>query len=424
MACPTLRISVSGFTLIMSTLLARGFVVLVCGYALYRSGRMAFADTAAACISCAMQLEPTSELYVARNAIVRDQAGDMSDEVDAELHRALAMNPRDSRVLRSLGMRAEGRGDRTRAESYLLQAATVDHTFQPQWALANFYSRTGQPDRLWPAVHKCLEIIEPRGPDRRRIDPEPVYELCWQTTSDARQILAQVPVRRDMLLPYLQYLVRTGRLDATAEALPTALALPSIESDTPIYLDICDSLLRGNRTAPAVLVWNHLVAVGGIRSTSLEPERGHLLANANFAFPPLGRAFDWQILHDDKIFVHAGEHFVDLEMARSEKEHFELLSKVMPVVGGRGYRLTWRVDASGLDFKSREDPGLALHLFGTTGELAPGCPPFLAASKTCLFTAPADASQLRLVLRYDRPLGGIRLEGTVRLMDFALELQR
>jgi tetratricopeptide (TPR) repeat protein len=372
-----------------------------------------------------MHLEPSSESYLARHALARDASGDVSAEIDSELRRALAMNPRDSAVLRALGLRAEGRGDAAEAERFLLQSTAADHSFPPQWALANFYLRTGQMDRLWPAVHQCFAVIEPRTPDRRRVQPEPLFELCWHATPNAKEILAQIPHSQAMLLPYLSYLVGTRRFDAAAEALPLALASPPSPSDVPSYLDLCEALLRENRTAPAVLVWNRLADSGRIPSSRLDPEKALSLTDADFASPLFDRGFGWQVRRNDKVFVREGERFLDFEMSEAEDEHFELLSKVLPVVGGRGYRLTWKADASRLDFRSRENPGLAIHLVVLAGELSPGCPPLLSKTvHSCLFTPPAGTTQLRLALRYDRPLGGIRLDGIVRLSDLALEFER
>ena len=408
------------------SLLTRCILFCICALVLYRSGRMALADAAVTtCPSCAMRIEPSSEVYVARDAMARDEAGDVSDEVDAELRRAHVMDPRDSAVLRSLGVRAGLRGDTEQAESDLRQAVVVDHSFLPQWALANFYLRSGQVNRFWIAVRDCLRIIEPKTSDPRAVNPEPVFDLCWNVTPESKMILALIPPSRRMLLPYMRYLVRTDRADAAVEALPEFLALPPSQGDLPAYLDLSEFLMRENRTAPSVLVWNHLVDHGLIHSTRLEPDKARSLANPDFTFPPFDRAFGWKVSHEEKVSVVTADHLLGFEMGGMEKEHFELLSKVLPVIGGRKYLLTWRVDASRLGLKAREDPGLAIHFFGPEGELAPVCPP-ISSSKinSCVFTPADDMTQLRMVLRYDRPLGEVRLEGALRLFDFALEFQR
>lgn len=386
---------------------------------------MALADAAVAkCIPCAMRFEPLNESYVARNAIARDEAGDVSDEVDAELRRAFAMNPRDSAVLRSLGVRAELRGDREGAERYLLQAVAVDRSFEPQWALTNFYLRIGAMNRFWSAVRDCFAIIEPKTPDPRVVNPEPVFDLCWNVTAKSKSILALIPPTKGMLLPYLRYLMRTGRTDATVEALSKVLALSISGSDLPVYLDVCDFLMRENRTGSALQVWNHLVDSELIHSTRLEPDKGVSVADPNFSLPPFDRVFGWKVSHEDRVFALRGDHFLGFEMGGMEKEHFELLTKTLPVIAGRNYVLTWRVDASRLNCKAREDSGLAIRLFGQKGELSPPCPPFLASTTgTCAFTTPADTTQLRMALRYDRPLGEILLEGTLRVSAFTVNFR-
>jgi len=408
---------------VKTSLLARGLVLCVCGLVLYRGARMAVADAAVAtCLACAMRIEPANESYVARHAMARDQAGDTSEDVDAELHRAVAMNPRDSAVLRSLGVRAELSGDPAQAEQYLQRAVAVDHSFQPQWALANFYLRVGRMDRFWPAIHYTLGIIEPKSSDPRVVAPEPVFDLCWNVTSDSEKILAQAPQSKGLLLAYVRYLMRTGRGDAAVEALPRVLASPSAPSDLPILTDLCDFLVRENRTAQAILVWNHLVGHGLIRSTRLDPERAQSVENPAFTFPLVDRAFGWKLPRDEKIIVTTGDHFVAFEMSGTGPEHVELLSKVVPVLPERNYRLRWQVDASRLETHGRKDTGLRMHLWGSGGELSPACSPFLSgAVHSCSFAVPAGLSQLRLALRYDRPLGAVTPEGVLRLENVSLE---
>jgi len=403
----------------------RALLFGVCGFTLYRSGRMAMADAAAAtCIPCAIRIEPSNASYIARDAIEWDERGDVSDAVDAELRRASTMNPQDSAVLRSLGIRAELRGDSRRAEQYLLKAVAVDRSFLPRWALANFYLRAGRARDFWAALRECLAIIEPRTSGAPGVNPEPVFELCWSVQPESKKILALLPPGRGLLIPYLRYLIRTGRVDAAMEAVPMLLAMPPSENDLPVRVDLCEFLMLKNRTAPAVLVWNDLVDHGLIRATRLDPNTARSIENPDFALPPFDRAFGWRVLRDEQVFVFAGDRFLAFEMARTENEHFELLSKVMPVVPGRKYLLTWQVDASRINLKGREYTGLAVRLFGPAGELSPACPPLLSSPvRPCLFTPPPGTTQIRMVLRYDRPLGQLRLEGALRLLDFALRFQ-
>jgi tetratricopeptide (TPR) repeat protein len=405
--------------------LTRVFVFCVCGFSLYRSGRLALADTTSAtCLPCASRIEPSSELYVARTALARDSSGDVSGEVDTELRRALALNSRDSAVLRSLGTRAELRGEARQAENFLLQAATVDHTFLPQWSLANFYLRTDQVARFWPAVRSSLAIIDPKTTDVRKVDPEPIFDLCWRTTSQSKRILAEIPSTRGMLLPYLRYLVKAGRVDAAVEALPKTLALPPSKSDLAAYLDICEFLLSENQTQPAVQVWNRLLDSQLIQSARLDPRASHSLADPDFSFPLLERAFGWQVIHDEKIFSRTGDRFLSFEIGRTERDHFQLLSTVLPVLPGRGYRLTWHADPSRLELNSRNSQALTIHILTTKDELSPACAPLLPTTPgSCAFTTSAGTTQVRLVLRYDRPPGGIQPEGELRLTHFALEAQ-
>jgi hypothetical protein len=398
------------------SLLVRSLLFLVCASALYRVVRLTVADLMAArCLPCAIRIEPSSEKYVARYALGRARSDDSSHEVDAELKRALELNPRDSDVLRSIALRLELNGDRASAERYLKQAVAVDHMFASAWALANFYFRSGQESQFWGALRSCLHILQVKP----QLDPDQAFDLAWRMTSDSKRILSQIPSGPDILLPYMNYLVQTSRVEALLEVLPSALATAPAPATETVrwFAPVCDYLIQENRTGPAVSVWNRMVESGGVKLDRLEPATGHSLADPALKLPSYERGFGWHIAHNESLFAATADNPLTLEFGSNPAEHFDLLSTIAPVLPGREYVLSWKADGSALDADSQHDAGLAVHLIGPTGEVS-ACPALLSATR-CEFNAGA-ATQLKLTLRYDRPMGKLRLQGVLRIDRFGL----
>ena len=204
------------------TLLCRVLLIALCGLAVWRSVRIAAADWLASegtteSFERAIHFAPENPQLLARAAILRSDNGDPSPAVDEELRRAALMNPFDSALPMTLGLREEFRGNSAGAESYLVRAAEIDHQFKPAWTLANYYYRTNQPDKSWPMIARILSL-EPLG-----FDPTPVFELCWNQAAGSRKILSLIPRRGHRPVQYLEFLINTQRAEAAFEVWPVAL---------------------------------------------------------------------------------------------------------------------------------------------------------------------------------------------------------
>jgi len=392
--------------------MARSAFCLCCGLALYRSARIAFADSAGT--ERAMRMEPGNESYIARDATQRNEEGDVSADVDAELRRALRLNPADSTVLRELGLREELSGNPAEAERDLLRAVAVDRTFRPSWALATFYARTGQDGKLRLAVERCFEIIEPRIAGGRAVAPEPLFELCWNRN---------LPVPRGTWLSvsYVGYLMRQQRVDAIAGVLPDALKQAASVPEYETLLELCDFLVRSERMEPAIAIWNQLVDRGFVHSTLLDPGSTRLIADPDFNFPVFDQAFGWKVLREQGTFVSSVTHLLSFELTGKEPEHFELLAKTIPAKPGQTYRLKWKIEIPRMEADGVTDDGLSLRISGRSGDPVAVCP-LQMPGEGCLVNTPPNADYLRMAVRYDRPLGSVRMEGVVKISGFAVEL--
>lgn len=400
----------------------RAALIGCCVLAVVRSVHLAIADWVASAgtvdaLEQAARYEPNDARLLSRLALARNDAGDQSPEVDDELQRVERLNPLDSGALMTLGLREEFRGNQSKAEAYLVRAAEVDHQFKPAWTLANYYARTGQTDKVWPMVQRVLNL-EPLG-----FDPASVFDLCWRESGDdAPRVLGMIPAVGNRRLQYLSYLMATQRLDAALAAWPGALAAAKRDDadDVATLTRFVDSLLSGNRTAGAVMVWNELVGRGMIASARLDPERGNSIADPQFGFPLTGKGFAWRLAETPGISAYVSGGVVSAEISGDEPESFQILWGLAPLDAGRHYRLLWKADGSML--KTPDDPGFAFRIVQGEKRMTE-CPPMLT-SKGCDFESSAGEGMgtARIELNYRRVPGTTRASGTLQLTAVRLEL--
>jgi tetratricopeptide (TPR) repeat protein len=422
-----------------STLICGVLVIAFCGFAAWHSIRVARVDWLANAgtldkLEQAIRLEPDDPVLLARAAVYRSDNEDPSPGVDEDLRRAARMNPFDSAVLMTLGLREEFRGNSAKAESFLVRAAEIDHQFKPAWTLANYYYRAGQPDKSWPMIRRILNL-DPLG-----FDTAPVFELCWRqaagnTVGFSRTILGLIPGSGNLPIQYLYFLIATHRTEAALDAWPEALAAadPADSSDTQTLIGFADFLAGGDRLSEAVTIWNQLVERGIIHSGRLDPVRGVSVADPDFRFTSLSKAFGWRVADVPGVFASGFSGSVRFEITGDEDQSVQLLSVFAPVLSAARYRLRWKSDGSSLT--SPQDPGFKFlitqkQIGQAPGEVVTECPPLLSPDKreTCDFTSagtkPAQIEQARIDLRYTRAPGTTRVSGVLQLFDVHLELAR
>lgn len=402
--------------------IARALLIAFCGFAAWRSVRLAIADWIAsqdtlAALKEAERYAADDARLLARVAISRSEAGDSSPAVDEDLRRAVRLNPLDSSVLMTLGMREEFRGDNVNAERYLIRAAEVDHQFKPAWTLANYYSRANQPEKGWPMIERILKL-DPLG-----FDPTPVFELCWrEAANNPRKILGIIPKNGHKPVQYLAFLMGTQRTEAALEVWPEALAAVdrADSSDMETVSGFADFLANADRTKEAVTVWNQLVDSGVIHSGRLDPAKGVSIGNPDFQFPPAGRVFDWRVAEIPGVSTNGSTGSLRLEISGDEPQAFQVLSTFAPVVSGTRYRLVWKSGGSSLN--SSNDPGFGFFVTQEPGDVVKQCPALLE-SRGCDFASlpGGQTRRARIDLRYARAPGTTRVSGTLQLSEVRLE---
>jgi tetratricopeptide (TPR) repeat protein len=406
-------------------------MVAFCTFAVWWSVRIAVADLAASDktmegFSRAMRIAPNDPELRMQEALFRsdNDDGENSLSVDEDLRLASRLNPYDSNLLMTLGVREEFRGDNTTAEAYLKRAVEVDRQFKPGWTLANFYSRTGQPEKSRPLIKHVLGL-EPLG-----FDPDPVFALCWEEAGagdeveTSRKILELIPAAGTRRVQYLSFLMKTKRADAALELWPQALQVFDAKDagEVSVVMEFNDFLIRQNRIPDAVKVWNELAGRGVVQGEHLSLAKGVSVADPEFQFPLDGRGFHWRLNETPGVFPGKVASGLRLEISGNQPESLTALSVIAPVVAGKAYRLRWKIDGSALN--SPRDPGFAFQVMdGASAEtVAMQCGSMLAAGvATCDFVGPRDSGAVQIRLRYSRAPGTVRASGVLELSSVRLE---
>jgi hypothetical protein len=417
-------------------------IAVICGFATWWSIRIAIADWQASAgtiegYNKALRIAPEDPELRAREALYRvdnDDANDGGQPLDDDLAVAARMNPYNSAVLMALGLRKEFQGKTADAESYLERAVAVDHQFKPAWTLANFYYRTHQSEKSWPLIERILHL-EPLG-----FDPAPVFELSWNELEDthdvdtdqreravaaSRRIENMFPTGSERPVQYLQFLVNTKRVDAALDTWPKALAAytPGGPGQASTMIDFADFLIANGRIPEAVRIWNQLAAHGILPTEPLNPPTGGLIADPEFQFPALGKAFGWRVEDVPGVFTGKAAGAQRFEISGDEPAMFGILSVIAPVLPGVPYRLQWKVD--GLALSAPRDPGFAFQIIKEPGGEVTQCEPLLAANPPpCDFVSQADVKFARIILRYSRAQGTTRVSGVMQLRSVRLEPAR
>lgn len=417
------------------SLLGGALLIAVCGFAAFLSIRIARADWLASVDTMsgferAVRVMPDEPELLARAALYRSDNDEDAAGLDGDLERAARLNPLNSALMMTLGLREEFRGNQAKAEAWLVRAAEIDHQFKPAWTLANYYYRSNRPEKSWPMIQRILNL-EPLG-----FDPGPVFALCWNLAKDDAnaKILRLMPRRGPRPIQYLAFLMSSHRTETALDVWPEALAAadPADASDAGTLAQFADYLAGVDRASDAVNVWNQLVDRGLIRSGRLDPAKGVSIADPDFRFvpdsgAPAVQAFGWRALEVPGVFTSRLPGVMRFEINGDEPEAFTILSVFAPVSADARYRLQWNVDAS--ELSAPRDPGFRFQI--VQGSTTARCQPLLAPGKPagCEFATPPDGKtgqvgRVRIDLGYTRALGTTRVSGVLELLGVRLEIAK
>lgn len=364
-------------------------------------------------VARAAALEPRNTAYLALEALQLEYAGEDSTAV---LERMTQIAPRASAPRIRLGLNAEARGDPAGAEKWLLDAARVDHQYEPRWTLANFYFRQQRMEEFWEWMRSALQVSYGNR--------SAAFDLCMRAAQDPAVVLARaVPEMHEVLAAWVAYLVWNGPSKDAAEAAASAIKLSREHTadDAPVLYAEMDRLLAAGRGGEALEIWKNL----GLA----EPQgpQGNAALHPDFEAPRIGHGFDWRLTEN------AGVRFTPFDappvlrisLDGMQPESCELLMQYASVRKGRRYRMRWESrwvtggpmhgPANGA---SGAASGLAWHAGGANGPLGGG-EDWTAGEFT--FLAAQDFAPV--ALDYMRPLGETRVEGSVELRHVSVQEQ-
>ncbi|MBI3680950.1 MAG: hypothetical protein HY235_11205 [Acidobacteria bacterium] len=323
------------------------------------------------------------------------------------LRRALELNPYLSAAWLELAVTAEAGSDYAEAERCLLEAARLDKTFEPRWALANFYLRRDRLDGFWPWLRLAAE--------RSYGDRTALFRLAWRASSDAALILAEaIPNQPALLAQYLDFLLTEHRSAAYGAA--EALLPIATTAEAPVLLKACDQWIESDQVEQALAIWNRLIRRSLLAYQLLDPVAGVSLSNAALDVQPSGRGFDWRLPWRAGVYSTWSrlQRHIRIELSGRQEERVELIAQLLPVIPGTGYRLRYRYRTQGLAAHSG-----VRWLAGAVVSEALGSEQRRDAS----FEFRAAAPLVRLMLVYQREPGTVRPQGTI-VLDGAFSLER
>jgi hypothetical protein len=351
----------------------------------------AFRQRTPVAVARAIELEPDDGEYLSALALQAEYSGQDSTPLLEEFAR---LNPRASAPRIRLGLAAELRGDTNAAELWLKDAFSVDRQFETRWTLANFYFRQGRSDEFWTWMRSALEMSYG--------DRVAAFDLCWQNTNDAQEILDRaIPDRREVVASYLVYILNHHRQPAIAGA-ANRLAKMRIPADLPLLYEATDNLLSVGPAGEAAALWQ---ALGNTR-----PEG---ITHPDFEDPGVahgsGHGFDWIFSETPGITqialdTPAGHR---INFSGQQPESCELLRQA---IGGlrpdASYVLHWEARTQGV----ASPTGLTWRIAGSVGEI--GASEDWSAGQ---LNFRPDSDHAVLVLSYRRPQGQVRTEGRLDL---------
>lgn len=376
--------------------LLRWGVVLAMGTGGYWAMRLAWADHLS--YGALWERERAIKLFPA--AAYYERLADKRDELGGDplpdLRQAVARDSSNGSRWMRLGLRAEMAGDYPLAEQSLLRAAALSRLYQPRFLLAQYYFRRQNADGFIAWARAAI--------DTSYGDISSLLDLCWRMRPDGAWLAAIAPDRPEVTRQVLLFLVRKQQF---AEALPIALKLSRYggPEDLPALLDYCEHAISDDSSGGALQVWNALCNRGLLPCNELQRAAGNSLTDGHFEHLWIRQGFAWRFTQSSWLSVRASRSGPTLTLTGEQPEECMIAWQYLPLVPQKRYRV--RLEAHPVDAPSAE--GLDWEVYDLAGK------PVLTEVHAgwTLFKAPSAITRLALV--YRRPLGTVRLSGSVAL---------
>ncbi len=397
-------------------LLALCGLAALAGYAaLLATADAAFRQDTLISAQTAVRLVPSNASYHALLAEILEETG---SSPDGELLEATLLSPRESRYWIRRAFRAEVEQKYDESERLLLEAHRVDHGFDPQWALMNYYFRRGELPEFWKSAREALEMSYG--------DLDPIFRLCLNANPDPAFTAQMLPPRRAVLLLFFSYLLRHNQLESIGP-IAAQLASGAETEDVPLLLSYCERQM-GHDNQSSLTVWNSLCQRHLVGFSELAPDRGSIVTNPDLVAASLQQGFDWRYGGTSEIGagpLDTGQG-ISFEISGFQTDSVAILEQEVPLTSGKQYILNYEYRLIG----EQPDSGLQW-LIRRAGPGAAGSDAAIATSSPLsgsdwntghmrFYSGQFDAG--RLILQYQRLPGTLRWKGTVQIRRVTSEL--
>lgn len=228
--------------------------------------------------------DPEIRVKLAR-ALVAQAARENPQEVAAAFRAAVQVAPDRAENWAALGDALDVAGDaRDAKQAYRQAIALYPRSPAINWQYANLLIRRG-------------DVTEAAEPLRRAIQGDSslrmgAFDLAWRASIPPTEILQIVPAMQSDRGAYLDYLTRSGRLDAAEEVWKRLLASPA-EFDMDAAFRYFDALLAAHRIDELMSMWAGLARHHPERIV-WRPDAAERVTNGGFDAPLLEGGFGWR----------------------------------------------------------------------------------------------------------------------------------
>ncbi|MGD1212882.1 MAG: tetratricopeptide repeat protein [Candidatus Acidiferrales bacterium] len=335
-----------------ASLLGRGLLALLLAALLVQAAREAVASRLAARNSLdgirrAERWDPSNPEYPARfgRALAADPADADPREVAHAFETAARLGPHRAENWAGLGEALDLAGDSAgAARAYERALELFPRSPAINWQFANFLIRAGDATQAAAPLRAAIE-----GDATLRMG---AFDLEWRAGMPPEEILAIVPARQEILSAYLDYLVRTERLDAAADAWRRLIASPDA-FDMDAALRYFDALLHAHRVDALEALWADLARHDPARVHAADG--ANRITNGGFEDAVLGGGFDWRIVpidgaeaEIDTETVHGGSRSLCVRFDGKHNLAFGHVAQYAAVEPDTAYRLTAWVRTEGI----------------------------------------------------------------------------
>jgi hypothetical protein len=233
----------------------------------------------------ATKLDPGNAEYAHRVGRYYDLVANDPTAALAEYHRAVALNPHDSRYWLDLANTYQLIGDLPSQAQAIEQAIHYDSkTPDVAWEAANLYLVQGETDK---ALRQFRTVMEG---DPYRIQQS--LQLCWRVRPDVEQLLRDVvPQRQDTYEAFLTQLMAKDETEGAVRAWESLVSLRQ-PIDLSRVFDYIRYLVQHRAVDDAGRAWRQATSLTGM--SAYLPSSNNLIVNGSFTLPVLNGGFDWQ----------------------------------------------------------------------------------------------------------------------------------